>query len=36
MFDKQQIISNSASIYNKTDMEFLEMYNDYFCFRKCS
>lgn len=29
MFDKQQIISNSASIYIKTDMEFLEMYNDF-------
>lgn len=29
MFDKQQIISNSASIYIKTDLEFLEMYFDF-------
>lgn len=28
MFDKQQITSNTASIYIKTDLEFLEMYND--------
>lgn len=29
MFDKQQITSNTASIYIKTDLEFLEMYNDF-------
>lgn len=29
MFDKQQITSNTASIYTKTDLEFLEMYNDF-------
>lgn len=29
MFDKQQITSNTASIYTKIDLEFLEMYNDF-------
>lgn len=29
MFDKQQNTSNTASIYIKTDLEFLEMYNDF-------
>lgn len=29
MFDKQQITSNTASIYIKTDLEFLDMYNDF-------
>lgn len=29
MFDKQQITSNTASIYIKTDLEFLEIYYDF-------
>lgn len=29
MFDKQQIPSNTASIYIKTVLEFLEMYFDF-------